>query len=143
MLNKVVLMGRFTKDPELRYTANQTQVCSFTIACDRDFGGKDGDKQTDFIDCVAWRSTAEYVNKYFGKGMMAVVSGRLQIRTWEDNNGTRRRNAEIIVDNVYFGDSKRKDEYADEPITYTDEDVTKPLNAGEYDMLGEDDELPF
>ena len=111
MLNHIVVMGRLTRDPELRYTQSQLPVVSFTVAVDRDFGGRDGgDKQTDFIDCVAWRHTAEFVSKYFAKGSMAVVSGRLQIRDWTDREGNKRRSAEIVADNVYFGESKRRDE---------------------------------
>ena len=110
MLNHIVLMGRLTRDPELRYTQSQIPVASFTLAVDRDFGGRDGgEKQTDFIDIVAWRSTAEFVSKYFTKGSMAAVSGRLQIRDWTDREGGKRRSAEVIADNVYFGDSKPKD----------------------------------
>ena len=111
MLNHIVLMGRLTRDPELRYTQSQTSVASFTLAVDRDFGGRDGgEKQTDFIDIVAWRSTAEFVSKYFTKGSMAVVSGRLQIRDWTDREGNKRRSAEVVADNVYFGESKRSRE---------------------------------
>ena len=110
MLNHITIMGRLTRDPELRYTQSQTPVASFTLAVDRDFGGRDGgEKQTDFIDCVAWRSTAEFVSKYFAKGSMAVVSGRLQIRDWTDREGGKRRSAEVVVDNVYFGESKRRE----------------------------------
>ena len=113
MLNHIVIMGRLTRDPVLRYTQSQTPVASFTLAVDRDFGGRDGgEKQTDFIDCVAWRQTAEFVNKYFTKGSMAVVSGRLQIRDWTDREGGKRRSAEVIADNVYFGDSKPKEDGA-------------------------------
>ena len=108
MLNHITIMGRLTRDPELRYTQSQTPVASFTLAVDRDFGNRDGgEKQTDFIDCVAWRQTAEFVSKYFTKGRMAVVSGRLQIRDWTDREGGKRRSAEVVVDNVYFGDSRR------------------------------------
>ncbi len=108
MLNHIVIMGRLTRDPELRYTQSQLPVVSFTLAVDRDFSGKDdGEKQTDFIDCVAWRSTAEFVSKYFSKGRMAVASGRLQLRGWTDRDGKKRRSAEIVVDSMYFGDSKR------------------------------------
>jgi single-strand DNA-binding protein len=108
MLNHIVVMGRLTRDPEIRYTQSQLPVTSFTVAVDRDFGGRDGgEKQTDFIDCVAWRNTAEFVSKYFTKGSMAVVSGRLQIRDWTDREGNKRRSAEIVADNVYFGESKR------------------------------------
>ena len=110
MLNHIVLMGRLTRDPELRYTQSQIPVASFTLAVDRDFGGRDGgEKQTDFIDIVAWRSTAEFVSKYFTKGSMAAVSGRLQIRDWTDREGGKRRSAEVVADNVYFGESKRRD----------------------------------
>ena len=110
MLNHIVLMGRLTRDPELRYTQSQIPVASFTLAVDRDFGGRDGgEKQTDFIDIVAWRSTAEFVSKYFTKGSMAAVSGRLQIREWTDREGGKRTTAEVVADNVYFGESKRRD----------------------------------
>ena len=110
MLNHIVIMGRLTRDPELRYTQSQTPVASFTLAVDRDFGGRDGgERQTDFIDCVAWRSTAEFVSKYFQKGSMAVASGRLQLRDWTDRDGNKRRSAEVVVDNVYFGESRRRD----------------------------------
>ncbi len=109
MLNHIVLMGRLTRDPELRRTASGIAVASFTLAVDRDFGTnrETGEKETDFIDIVAWRNTAEFVSKYFSKGRMAVVSGRLQIRGWTDKEGNKRRSAEVVADNVYFGDSKR------------------------------------
>ncbi|MEA4894478.1 MAG: single-stranded DNA-binding protein [Oscillospiraceae bacterium] len=110
MLNHITLMGRLTRDPELRYTPSGTPVASFTLAVDRDFAAKDsGEKQTDFIDIVAWRQTGEFVSKYFTKGSMAVVSGRLQIHEWQDKEGNKRRSAEIVADNVYFGDSKRRE----------------------------------
>ncbi len=107
MLNKIILMGRLTRDPELRRTQSGTAVTSFSIACDRDFKSQSGEKETDFIDVVAWRNTAEFVSKYFAKGRMAVVEGRLQIRDWTDREGGKRRSAEVVADNVYFGDSKR------------------------------------
>ena len=108
MLNHIVIMGRLTRDPELRYTQTNTPVTSFSVAVDRDFAPRDGgERQTDFIDCVAWRQTAEFVSKYFQKGSMAVVSGRLQMRDWTDRDGNKRRSAEIVADNVYFGESKR------------------------------------
>ena len=111
MLNHIVIMGRLTRDPELRRTGSGSAVASFTLAVDRDFAPKDGgEKETDFIDCVAWRQTGEFVSKYFSKGRMAVVSGRLQIRGWTDKDGNKRRSAEIVADNVYFGDSKRDSE---------------------------------
>ena len=110
MLNHIVLMGRLTRDPELRRTGTGIAVASFTLAVDRDYAPKDGgQRETDFIDIVAWRSTAEFVSKYFTKGSMAVVSGRLQIRDWTDREGGKRRSAEVVADNVYFGESKRRD----------------------------------
>ncbi len=111
MLNHIVLMGRLTRDPELRRTGSGIAVATFTVAVDRDFGSREtGEKETDFIDIVAWRNTAEFVSKYFTKGRMAVVSGRLQIRNWTDKEGNKRRSAEVVADNVYFGDSKRDSE---------------------------------
>ena len=110
MLNHIVIMGRLTRDPELRRTGSGIAVASFTVAVDRDFGGRDGgEKETDFIDCVAWRQTGEFVSKYFTKGRMIVVSGRLQIRSWTDKDGNKRRTAEVVADNCYFGDSKREE----------------------------------
>lgn len=130
MLNHITIMGRLTKDPELRYTQTQTPVASFTVAVDRDYTGKDGEKkETDFIDCVAWRSTAEFISKYFTKGSKAVVDGRLQLRDWTDKDGNKRRNAEIIVGNIYFCESKRTGEA--EPASPAFED------------LPDDGELPF
>ncbi len=109
MLNHIVLMGRLTRDPELRRTGTGIPVATFTLAVDRDFSSnrETGEKETDFIDIVVWRNTAEFVSKYFAKGRMAVVSGRLQIRNWNDKDGNKRRSAEVVADNVYFGDSKR------------------------------------
>ena len=113
MLNHIVIMGRLTRDPELRRTGSGIAVASFTVAVDRDFGGREGgEKETDFIDCVAWRQTGEFVSKYFTKGSMIVVSGRLQIRNWNDKEGNKRRTAEVVADNVYFGESKRSNEGA-------------------------------
>ena len=107
MLNHIVLMGRLTRDPELRRTQSGTPVTSFSLAVDRDYKTQSGEKETDFVDIVAWRSTADFVNKFFTKGRMAVVEGRLQIRDWQDRDGNKRRSAEVIADNVYFGDSRR------------------------------------
>ena len=108
MLNHITKMGRLTRDPELRRTGSGIAVASFTLAVDRDFSPRDGgERETDFIDCVAWRQTGEFVSKYFTKGRMAVVSGRLQIRSWTDKDGNKRRSAEVVADNVYFGDSRR------------------------------------
>ncbi len=108
MLNRIILMGRLTRDPELRHTQTGTAVASFSLAVDRDFKDKTtGEKATDFIDIVAWRQTAEFVSRFFTKGRMAVVEGRLQLRDWTDRDGNKRRSAEVVADNVYFGDSKR------------------------------------
>ena len=150
MLNQVTIMGRLTRDPELRYTQSNTPVASFTLAVDRDYSPKDGgNKETDFIDCVAWRSTAEFVSKYFSKGSLAAVSGRLQIRDWTDKDGNKRRNAEVIVDNMYFGESKRRDSetpyssYSQSPSTsYPSQGA--PVSGDDFEVLSEDDgELPF
>ena len=108
MLNSIALMGRLTRDPELRHTQSGVAVASFSLAVDRDFKSQDGERETDFIDIVAWRSTAEFVSKYFVKGQMAVVNGRLQMRDWTDKDGNKRRSAEVVADNVYFGESKRE-----------------------------------
>ena len=108
MLNHITIMGRLVKDPEMRTTQSGVAVASFTLAVDRDFGGRDGgEKQTDFIDCTVWRQTAEFVSQYFSKGRMAVVSGRLQIDNYTDNDGNKRKAAKVIADNIYFGDSKK------------------------------------
>lgn len=107
MLNKIFIMGRLTRDPELRTTNSGTSVASFSLAVDRNYKGADGEKETDFIDCVAWRQTGEFAAKYFAKGRMAVVEGRLQLRDWTDKDGNKRRNAEVLADNIYFGDAKR------------------------------------
>lgn len=109
MLNKIILMGRLTRDPELRRTQSGTAVASFTLAVDRDYKPQDGERETDFIDIVAWRGTGEFVSKYFTKGRMAVVEGRLQVRDWTDKDGNKRRSTEVVADNVYFGDSKRSE----------------------------------
>lgn len=109
MLNRICIMGRLTAAPELRYTQQNTPVASFTLAVDRDFQSGGSEKQTDFIPCVAWRGTAEFVSKYFTKGSMAAVSGRLQLRDWTDKDGNKRRTAEVVADNIYFGESKKRD----------------------------------
>ena len=111
MLNHITIMGRLVRDPELRRTGSGVAVTSFTLAVDRDYNPKDGaEKETDFIDCNAWRGTAEFVSKHFSKGSMAIVSGRLQIRNWTDKEGNKRRSAEVVADSVYFGDSKKSSE---------------------------------
>ena len=115
MLNEITIMGRLTRDTELRHTQAGTSVTNFTVAVDRDIADDNGDRETDFIDCVAWAAKAEFINNYFGKGDMIVVSGRLQIRDWVDKEENKRRSAEILSSNVYFGQPKRNDEPADEP----------------------------
>lgn len=109
MLNHITIMGRMTRDPELRRTGNGVPVASFTLAVDRDYKTDDGVRETDFIDCVAWRGAAEFVSRYFGKGRMVCVSGRLQIRNWTDKDWNKRRSAEILSENIYFADSKKYD----------------------------------
>lgn len=134
-------MGRLVKDPELRRTQSGIAVASFTVAVDRNYSGKDGgEKETDFIDVVAWRSTADFVSKYFTKGRMAVVSGRLQIRNWTDKDGNKRRSAEVIADNVYFGDSKRDGDGSSSHDSYS----APPAPASDFAVLEDDDaQLPF
>ena len=130
MLNRIIIMGRLTKDPELRSTNGGVSVTSFTLAVDRDFKGQNGEKTTDFIDVVAWRNTAEFVCKYFSKGRMAVAEGRLQIREWKDKEGNNRRNAEIQAENVYFADSKR------DVDTYSSSGNTSPSGYGAPEPSG-------
>ncbi len=155
MLNHIIIMGRLTRDPELRRTGSGIAVTSFTIAVDRDFSPKDGgERETDFIDCVAWRQTGEFVSKYFQKGRMAVVSGRLQIRSWTDKDGNKRRTAEVVADNVYFGDSKRDDQgmsnnsygantYGAAPASFGGYSAPS-TPASDFAMLEDDDaQLPF
>ena len=136
MLNHIVLMGRLTRDPELRHTQSGIPVASFTLAVDRDFGrGENGDRQTDFIDIVAWRNTAEFVSKYFSKGRMAVVTGRLQLRDWQDKDGNKRRAAEVVADNVYFGDSKRDSDSGQSQGGYS-RSYSAPAQTGSYGGQG-------
>lgn len=131
MLNRIIIMGRLTKDPELRHTGSGTAVASFTLAVERDFKDKSsGQKVTDFIDVVAWRNTGEFVSNYFTKGRQAVVEGRLQMRDWQDRDGNKRRTAEVVADNVYFADSPRREEA-----------TTTPPKMSE--LADDDDDLPF
>ena len=133
MLNTITVMGRLTADPELRHTGNNIPVASFTLAVDRDFSK---DKEVDFIECVAWKNTADFVNNYFSKGRMAVVSGRLQIRSWKDKDGNTRKTAEVVADNVYFGDSKTAgDKYESSKGGELEEDYAA--------INGDDGDLPF
>ena len=152
MLNRIILMGRLVADPELRRTQSGTPVTSFRIAVDRDFKNQSGEKETDFIDIVAWRATAEFVAKYFAKGRMAVVEGRLQIRPWTDKEGNKRTSAEVVADNIYFGDSKRDgggDSFAapsyGAPAGGGYRSAPSPVDAhSDFAEIGEEDgELPF
>ena len=141
MLNHITIMGRLTRDPEMRSTQSGVAVASFTLAVDRDFSGRDGgEKQTDFIDCTAWRHTAEFVSKYFSKGRMAVVSGRLQIDNYTDNDGNKRKSAKVVADNIYFGDSKKDGatgSQSDEAASFT------PAPSGFVTVDVDSGELPF
>ena len=140
MLNRIILQGRLCKDPELRRTGNGTAVTSFTLAVDRDFKSQSGEKETDFIDIVAWRSTAEFVSKYFAKGRMAVVEGHLQIRDWTDKDGGKRRSAKVLANSVYFGDSKQDNQKS------TSSSSTKngvDVSASDFAELEDDGTLPF
>lgn len=145
MLNRITLMGRLTRDPELRQTQSGNSVASFTLACDRDYAAQGAEKETDFIDVVAWRNTADFVSKYFSKGRMAVVAGRLQIRNWQDKEGNKRKTAEIIADSVYFGDSKRDSADGPAPAEFKQLPDTTPVPFSGSDMqqMGLDDDLPF
>ena len=162
MLNKIFIMGRLTRDPELRRTQSGTPVTSFSLAVDRDFKSQSGEKETDFIDVVAWRQTAEFVARYFTKGRMAVVEGRLQIRDWQDRDGNKRRSAEVVADNVYFGDSRRDGEggYTPAPQAGRSSGYGAPAGNNSYppsgggytaapavdqfaDLTDDDGELPF
>lgn len=161
MLNHIVIMGRLTRDPELRYTGSNIPVASFSVAVDRDFGkGENGEKQTDFINCVAWRSTGEFVSKYFTKGSMIVVSGRLQIRDYTDRDGNKRTAAEVVADNVYFGESKRREDNAGDggyqrggarqdsgtyraPSRDSFESARRQASGGFQEIDGDDGDLPF
>lgn len=140
MLNHIVLMGRLTRDPELRRTQAGKAVASFSLAVDRDYKSESGERETDFIDIVAWGNTADFVSKYFSKGRMAVVSGRLQIRSWTDNNGNKRRAAEVVADNVYFGDSKPQGGGSTSPAA---SDNSTVYAADFLPLEGADNELPF
>ena len=157
MLNHITVMGRLTRDPELRRTGTGVAVTSFTVAVDRDFGNREsGERETDFIDCVAWRQTGEFVSKYFTKGRMIVVSGRLQIRSWTDKDGNKRRTAEVVADNCYFGDSKRDGDNGNAyggnsfsnaysaPAGFGGYSAPASAPASDFAMLEDDDaQLPF
>ena len=159
MLNHTVIMGRLTRDPELRRTNSGVSVASFALAVERDFKGKNGEKETDFIDCTAWREKAEFASKYFSKGSMAVVSGRLQMKSWTDKDGDKRTGAEVVVENIYFGESKQRSggppaaesapNHADQNGTSTPNHVAQssyaaPAPYSDFPEIdGNDDVLPF
>ena len=149
MLNHITIMGRLTRDPELRTTQSGVSVASFSVAVDRDFSGRDGgEKQTDFIECVAWRQTGEFVSKYFRKGSMIVVSGRLQSRKWQDKDGNNRTSWEVVADNVYFGESRRDSDNSSfggnyESNRYEAPRTSAPKAGGFSEMADDDGELPF
>ena len=136
MLNHIVLMGRLPRDPELRHFGNGSVVASFSLAVDRDYKGQSGEKETDFVDIVAWRSTADFVSKFFTKGRMTVVEGRLQLRDWTDKDGGKRRSAEVVAEHVYFGDSKQR---------FESDTASAPPASGDFREIPEDEEgeLPF
>lgn len=143
MLNVITIMGRLTRDPELRRTPSGVAVTSFSLAVDRDYVPEGQERGTDFIDCVAWRNTAEFIEKYFSKGSMAVVYGRLQVRNYTDKDGNKRRASEINVERIYFGDSKKKEESVkDEPSEYTAYGQSNEME--DYgSIVGEDKDFPF
>lgn len=141
MLNKIIIMGRLTRDPELRRTGSGTAVTSFSLACDRDFKSQSGNKETDFIEVVAWKNTAEFVSKYFSKGRMAVVEGRLQIRDWTDKDGNKRVTAEVVADNVYFADSKRSESNDNQKENFNA--LSGRLSDDFVPASEEDGEIPF
>lgn len=141
-LNKIIIMGRMTRDPELRHTQSGAAVASFTLAVDRDFKDKQtGEKGVDFIDVVVWRNTAEFVSKYFDKGRMAVAEGRLQMRDWTDKDGNKRRSAEVLAENVYFADSKR--ESGGDGYSGGEESGYAEPSGGFVEMEDSSSDLPF
>lgn len=142
MLNKIFIMGRLTRDPELRRTQNGTAVAGFALAVDRDYKNADGTKEMDFIEVVAWRTTAEFVSKYFTKGRMAIVEGRLQIRDWTDKDGNKRRNAEVVADNVYFGDSKKEGDSSG-GYKAAGKAVDVEPGEGEFAEIEDEEDWPF
>ena len=150
MLNKIVIMGRLVRDPDLRRTQAGTAVAAFTLAVERDFkDAATGERTADFIDCVAWRQTGEFVSRYFSKGRMAVAEGRLQLRDWVDRDGNKRRSAEVVVEQMYFGDSRSEGgQKSGQPVPkeagYQAAYSSMGREADEFRELQDDDgELPF
>lgn len=148
MLNHITIMGRLTRDVEMRKTGSGVSVANFSVAVDRDFKSESGDRETDFIDCVAWRSTADFLGKYFRKGSMIVLSGRLQVRSWLDNDGNKRKSAEVVAENVYFGEAK-KDAAPSTGSSFGNAFTAPPVTPiaptdAEFSVLdGDDEQLPF
>ena len=143
MLNKIVIMGRLTRDPELRRTQSGTAVANFSLAVDRDYKAQDGTKETDFIQCIAWRGTGEFVSKYFQKGRIAVVEGRLQVRKYKDKDGNNRTVSEVVADNVYFADSKNAAPSGDINALSERVDQTFGNNESGFSEITDDGDLPF
>lgn len=139
MLNSITIMGRMTRDPELRRTNSGTSVTSFTLAVDDDYKNDNGERKTIFVECVAWRGTADFVSKYFGKGRMAIVKGKLDIRDWTDKEGNKRKSAEVVAENVYFGDSKKED--SGSYGGYSAPAYQQP--GSDFTQLDDDEQLPF
>lgn len=134
MLNKIIIMGRLTRDPEMRHTQTGTAVASLALACDRDFKPQNGEKETDFVDVVVWGKTAEFAANYFTKGRMAIVEGRLQVRNWQDKDGNKRKATEVVADRMYFGDSKQETK---------PESKKQPAPADDFAEIEDDGDLPF
>lgn len=143
MLNHIVIMGRLVRDPEYKTTGTGLSVTNFSVAVDRDFPGQSGEKETDFIDCVAWRKTAEFITKYFRKGSMIALSGRLQIRGWTDKDGNKRRTAEVVADNAYFGSTKSVDAETHYDSPYPSTLLPADSASGFAPLDGPDEQLPF
>ena len=143
MLNKVILIGRFTRDPELRSTPQGTSTCSFSLAVDRSY--QSGEKQADFINCVAWRQTAEFISKYFQKGNMVCVEGSIQTRSWQGDDGKSRYATEVVVDRTYFVESKKSATQSTEQSTVYDAPATpyEPTQGSFFNSAADDDDLPF
>lgn len=149
MLNRIILQGRLTRDPELRHTQGNTAVASFALAVDRDFKDQSGNRGTDFVDVVAWRGLGEFVSRFFRKGSMAVVEGRLQMRDWTDKDGNKRRSAEVVADNVYFGETKKDEGQHSQSASqqgygsYGNQQSQWPAQGQFAELTDEDGDLPF
>lgn len=143
VLNKAILMGRLTRDPELRHTQSNMAVCSFSLAIDRGRKNANGERETDFIDCVAWGKQAEFVCQWFTKGTMAIVVGRIQSRSWEDKNGNKRVTAEVNADEVSFGETKKSRDSGGKSVHVENDDFDKAAATGDFTELDDDSDVPF